>query len=847
MSKLKTLYIFTIIFFFAASPILSAQIIKDDFRVNDDTTGGNNLAPDVEITESGETIIVWDDGRNGLSNIYGQVYDASGISVDTNFLVSPSLTSGSNPTISSYGDSLIVIWQEGSGQWLLSDGSGQGTSFSLLSGETYEPDVAVSDSGFFVVWHHSTSTGGQEIFLKMFDFNGDSIGPRMVVNDDGTSANQFSPRIGMDENGSFVVVWTDYRDGNYDIYGQRFDASGDTTGLGGNFLINDDGGSNSQNVPSCAMDSAGNFVVVWEDQRDGNYDIYGQRFDASGDTTGLGGNFLINDDGGSRNQRNPSCAMDKSGNFVVVWQDYRNVPSDIYGQRFDNNGISLGGNLRIDQSTGSEYEYDPRVSMNVSNFVVTWWNYRGSIYKRRFLNDGTPVSGQAKVNEFDATANQYNPAIDMNSVGNVVVTWQDHRNPDGIYFQRLNALGDTLGGNLRIDYGYNPDVAVAEDSSFVITYDYLNHIYYQRFNSSGGPIGSPAVISDTTDNSRYHSVIDLDSDKNAVVVWFDNRSGNSDIYAQMVESTGDTVGVNFRVNNDAGTTNQYYPAIAVAPSGRSLIVWEDRRNVDSDIYAQLYGSDGNPINSNFRIDSGGTDGQYEPDAGYLPDGNFIVVWKDFRIPRAIYGQIIDSLGAPVDTNFRISEEQADGPKVSVAPSGGFIVTWDDYRENNYNIFAQRYNPDCTPDSVNYKVNNEIEGLNPHQNDPDVATNGNNIIFVWEDPKWQRGHDVAAKVFSWEQGGIEEVGQEGKGVKILNISNPILSSKEWLSISLDSPAKVDFQIINVAGIVVSSKGFTYTTPGRKRVDFDVSKLPSGPYFLTFETDRGKAIKKTVVIR
>jgi hypothetical protein len=654
----------------------------------------------------------------------------------------------------------------------------------------------------------------------------------------------------MNEDGSFVVVWQDERNGNDDIYGQIFFVSGDTLmTLGANFLINDDAGTNVQYSSSCAIDKAGNFVVVWQDYRDGNSNIYGQRFNASGDTTGLGGNFLINDDAGTNVQYSSSCAIDSAGNFVVVWQDYRDGNSNIYGQRFNASGdtTGLGGNFRIDQSSGSVYQISPRISMNESDFVVTWYNSIGSIYKRRFSNDGTLAGDQVKVNEIDATANQYSPAIDMNSVGNVVVTWHDYRHPFGIYLQRLNASGDTLGGNFRIDYGYHPDVAVAEDSSFVITYYYSDRIYYQRFNSSGGPIGSPAVISDTTYNSRSYPVIDMDSDNNAVVAWLDCRSDNSDIYAEMVDAAGNTVGKNFKVNNDAGTTNQYYPAIAVAPSGRFLIVWEDWRNGDRDIYGQLYGSDRNPINSNFRIDSGGTDYQMEPDVGYLPDGNFIVVWSDLQIPRAIYGQIVDSLGATVDTNFKISEEQASSPAVSVALSGAFVVTWEDYRENNSNIYAQRYNPDYTPDGINYKVNNEIEGLNPNQDNPDVATNGNSIIFVWEDPKWQKGYDIAAKVFSWNQGGIEDVKTEGKGLAILGISSPILMGKEWLTISIDSPTKVDFRVVNIAGMVVSSTSLDYETPGVKRIDFNVSILPSGLYFLSLKTQKGNVIKKALVIR
>ena len=103
------------------------------------------------------------------------------------------------------------------------------------------------------------------------------------------------------------------------------------------------------------------------------------------------------------------------------------------------------------------------------------------------------------------------------------------------------------------------------------------------------------------------------------------------------------------------------------------------------------------------------------------------------------------------------------------------------------------------------------------------------------------------MFSWEQGGIEDIIHEGKRLVLLGISGPILMDKEWIMLSVDSPSEVDFKIINIAGIVVSSKKLNYAAPGIKKVDFDVSKLPSGPYFLSFKTKEGETIKKTMVIR
>ncbi len=105
------------------------------------------------------------------------------------------------------------------------------------------------------------------------------------------------------------------------------------------------------------------------------------------------------------------------------------------------------------------------------------------------------------------------------------------------------------------------------------------------------------------------------------------------------------------------------------------------------------------------------------------------------------------------------------------------------------------------------------------------------------------------VINWSAtySGIEDLVDIGDGLAILGVSNPILTGNEWLTLSLNKPAKVDLKIINIAGMVVSSKSINYKTSGVKKVDFDVSKLPSGPYFLSVKTKDGNAVKKALVIR
>jgi hypothetical protein len=857
MFKVKTLFIFTLFFLFCVSSNLNAQIIKDDFRVNDDTTGGDNYNPDIAILESGEAIIVWRDGRNGTGNIYGQSYDNAGSQIGANSKVStrPGNSYESEPAISSYGDSLLVIWEYGYAQWLLSDGTQCGSSYYLQSGGIYEPDVAVSDSGFFVVWKYYVSGSGHEIFLKRFNLDGDSLGPRILVNDDGTSNHQNDPKIAMGMSGNFVVVWDDYRSGSdRDIYGQLFDASGSK--VGSNFLINDDGIYSSQYDPSCAMDSAGNFVVVWEDYRNGNYDIYGQRFDPTGDTTGLGGNFLINDDGGSSDQYNPSCGMDKSGNFVAAWEDYRDGDANIYGQIYDNGGNPQGSNFRIDQCPGTENQYAPNVSMNDNHFVVTWWDYRDatSIYKIRFNNNGTPVGNEMRVNDVDGTKNQYYPAVDMNAAGNVVVTWEDYRIPNGIYFQRLTADGAPIGVNSWIYYGNGPDVSVAGDGSFVITYQYSQDIYYQMFTPAGDSTGPQITVNDTSYFYRYYPSIDMDAIGNFIISWYDYRDGDVNIYAQRFDSLGDTIGVNFRVNDDVGTASQDHTVIAVSPSGRFLITWDDERNGDSDIYGQVYDAGGSTVGTNFRIDDdAGINGQYSPDAAVLSDGNFIVAWYDYRSPQGIYAQVIDSLGVPVGVNFKVSDAMGYYPSVSASPTGGFVVTWYSYEGSNpLNIFAQRYNPDYSPDGSNYQVNNEIEGLNTYQYEPDVATDGTNIIFTWQDSKWQKGYDIAAKVVEWDFASIDEIETFTEDVRLLpNIPNPF-SKSTIIQYSVDKPQEVRIGIYDITGREVCTLVDGKVNPGVHQLIWNGmsskgDETPAGIYFCRLESGNKTQSRKMVLLR
>ncbi len=165
-----------------------------------------------------------------------------------------------------------------------------------------------------------------------------------LVNDDTTGgAWQGDLSIAMSATtGNYVMVWEDERNGNADIYFQRYEASG--IGLGNNQKANDDAGIARQWFPSVASDHSGNFVIAWVDYRKGT-NIYFQRYDASGVRQGT--NQQANDEAArvSSLSRFSAIAMDGSGNFVIVWKS----GSDIYFQRYNSSGVRQGNNQKTNE------------------------------------------------------------------------------------------------------------------------------------------------------------------------------------------------------------------------------------------------------------------------------------------------------------------------------------------------------------------------------------------------------------------------------------------------------------------------------------------------------------------
>ncbi|MEB2311092.1 MAG: putative metal-binding motif-containing protein [Sorangiineae bacterium] len=88
------------------------------------------------------------------------------------------------------------------------------------------------------------------------------------------------------------------------------------------------------------------FGTAWEDRRDGNYEIYFNRLGKRGDK--LSADLRLTDAGNF--SLHPAVVWN-GVEFLVVWDDRRDGVASIYGQRVDVDGNKVGGNVAV-SSTG---------------------------------------------------------------------------------------------------------------------------------------------------------------------------------------------------------------------------------------------------------------------------------------------------------------------------------------------------------------------------------------------------------------------------------------------------------------------------------------------------------------
>jgi hypothetical protein len=390
--------------------------------------------------------------------------------------------------------------------------------------------------------------------------------------------------------------------------------------LGNQFQINTYT-TNHQNFPAVSVDSDGDFVVVWMSNGSSGSDtdgfsIQGQRFNNVG--TAQGSQFQVNsyttDD-----QFHPAVAMDSDGDFVIVWQSVGsnsgdNDPWSIQGQRYNSAGVAQGSQFQVNTYTTNSQRF-PAVSLDSDGDFVVVWHSDGSsggdtslesIQGRRYNSAGTAQGSQFQVNTYTTSTQKY-PAVSLDSNGDFVVVWHSNGSSgsdtslESIQGRRYNSAGTAQGSQFQVNtyttsYQLGPAVSLDGNGDFVVAWSSngspgndtsVESIQGQRFNSVGTAQGSQFQVNTYTTSFQNTPAVSLDSDGDFVILWRSDGASGGDIDGFSVEgqaynSVGTAQGSQFQVNTYT-TNHQQNPAVSLDNDGDFVVVWQSLGSSGSDI------------------------------------------------------------------------------------------------------------------------------------------------------------------------------------------------------------------------------------------------------------------------
>lgn len=603
--------------------------------------------------------------------------------------------------------------------------------------------IAFDGTNYLIVWEDLRNSTDYNIYGTIVNQSGTLLFPSGFVIS-SANQNQTDPAVAFDGT-NFFVVWKDERNGNSDIYGARVSTSGvllDTNG------ISISTANSNQSEPAIAFDGT-NYLVVWTDYRNGTYpDIYGARVNQSGvliDTNGI----AISTD--VLEQQSPAIVYNGT-NYLVVWQHRVSSEWDIRGARVNTSGTVLDpSGFDISYATG--YQWYPAVAFDGTNCLVVWGDRRSGtredIYGARVSASGTVLDPDGFAISTYAQNGQYFPAVAFDGT-NYLVVWDDFRSSThNIYGARVTQNASVLDPNGRYistasyDQLY-PAITFGGTNYFVVWDDYRNNtnfdIYGTRVNTTATVLDPNGILVSSTINYQVAPSAAFDG-TNYLTVWEDATSyGYYNIRGARVDQNGVVLDPSC-INISTAVNNQMAPDVAFGDT-IYLVVWEDNRTANYNIYGTLVSHAGTVINPNGFIISGATNDQENPTVAF-GDTNFLVVWEDYRTTTNcnIYGARVTQNGTVLEPSG-IAISSASNAQVcpDIAFDGtNYLVVWEDYRNNSSvsDIYATRVSQ---TGSVLNPSGIAVSTASGSQMTPAIAFGGTNYLIVWLDTR-NGGYDI----------------------------------------------------------------------------------------------------------
>jgi hypothetical protein len=438
------------------------------------------------------SLVVWDDFRIDNADIFGARVNNQGIVLDSAGIpVSLSISEQEYSKVVFDGTNYLVIWRIRTELGPAIQGVRVSPAGITLDSTTIhitpptnfwitDLQVISGSNNYLVFWTNHYIGSGTDIYGVRISLNGVVL-DTMPIPISIAQYHQGNPN-GVYGGNNYFIVWTDGRSGiNYDIYGTRVTQNGvvlDPEGIPISTADDDQRGAQ-------VVFDGPNYFVFWADGRNGsiyNPDIYGTRVNTSGlvlDTVGIPISTSNN------SQDHFSIAFD-GDNYLLVWEDSRNGNYfDIYGARVTPNGVVLD-TVGIPISISNNYLSNPKVVFGDNKYLAVWVDYNNvmdnnDIYGARLTTEGF-VLDTSGIPIATGEYRQFYPQVIFDGTYYEVI-WQSVISggwENDIYGARIHPIStriDSFEVSNQTGFLPNPAIVRGPDNQIFIIYTSWTNVY----------------------------------------------------------------------------------------------------------------------------------------------------------------------------------------------------------------------------------------------------------------------------------------------------------------------------------------------------------------------------------
>jgi len=330
-----------------------------------------NGAYEVGMAPLGDGFVVtWFDRRDGNAEIYMRLLDAKGRPAGPERRLTDSPDDSYEASIDRLGDGFVIGWYDESeqGQQTAKIGlwSRDGTSrwVRTFDSGTRNPVVRTAATGIFCAWVKMEGDGHEAVFAGWWDEQGRPKAPPVRLGP--ASKTTWNMNAAIDEQGiPWVVFDTEVSTRASEVYVAKVDGSATAVRL-----TKDDGAPSK--YPDLAIGAGGRMALSWQDERDGNVEVYL--------LTGVLGDLSGEIDGRSRRVTNTpgetiGAYLAWNGDRIgLSWSDKISGQHEVYFESFDATGMPRESARRLTGNT--TWSLVPAIRPRGDGFALAWNEYQ---------------------------------------------------------------------------------------------------------------------------------------------------------------------------------------------------------------------------------------------------------------------------------------------------------------------------------------------------------------------------------------------------------------------------------------------------------------------------------------